>query len=133
MPTDIGRLCQFKKISKRYAKKAHGGTGFYTVGKGIQEAMNEDSLVATMRAAGIPSSITTYLLSGGSNTIPLIHNEHTGPSDGIVFIASATDTGGIGTVGSVVTISGDNHLELAWESTAVNQGVELVGAIVNSI
>lgn len=99
----------------------YGGTGFFTVGKGIQEAMNEGSLVATMRSAGIPSAITTYLLAGGSNTIPLIHNEHTGPSDGIVFIASATNTGGIGTVGAVTVIAGDNHLELAWESTAVNQ------------
>lgn len=98
-----------------------GGTGFFTIGKGIQEAMNEGSLVATMRSAGVPSSITTYLLAGGSNTIPVIHNEHTGPSDGLVFVASATNTGGIGTVAGVVTIAGDNHLELAWESTAANQ------------
>jgi hypothetical protein len=98
-----------------------GGTGFFTVGFGIQHAMNQGSLVASMRSAGIPSPVTTYLLAGGANTIPLIHNEHTGPSDGIIFIASATDTGGIARVGGVTTLTGDNHLQLGWESGAMNQ------------
>lgn len=99
----------------------YGGQGYYTYGYGIQYAMNQGSVIATMRAAGIPSSITTYLLSGGSANIPNFYNENRGPSDGIVFVASASDTGGIGKVGGNVEISGDNHLELGWESTAMSQ------------
>ncbi|GAC1454935.1 MAG: hypothetical protein PVSMB4_15500 [Ktedonobacterales bacterium] len=74
-----------------------------------------------MRAAGIPSSLPTYLLSGGTADIPNFYNENRGPSDGIVFVASASDTGGISKVAGNVEVVGDNHLKLAWESTAVAQ------------
>lgn len=101
----------------------YGGNGFYTQGLGIQEAINEGSLVSTIRSATVPSSVTTYLLAGGSNTIPTIHNEHTGPSDGVVFISSATDSTGIPTLGGTTIVTTDNHLELGWESAANGQVV----------
>jgi hypothetical protein len=101
----------------------YGGNGFYTQGLGIQAAINQGSLVSAIRSAGIPSSITVFLLAGGTNNIPTIHNEHTGPSDGVVFIASATDSTGIPTVGAVTTVLTDNHLELGWESSANAQVV----------
>lgn len=99
----------------------YGGQGFYTYGYGIQEAINEGSVIATMRAAGIPSSVRTYLLSGGTANIPNFLNENRGPSDGILFVASASDTGGIATVGGNVEVVSDNHLKLVWESTAAAQ------------
>jgi hypothetical protein len=98
-----------------------GGNGFYTQGLGIQAAMNQGSLVSTIRNAGVPSSVTVFLLAGASNTIPSIHDEHTGPSDGVVFIASATDSTGIPTLGGTTIVTTDNHLELGWESTATQQ------------
>ncbi len=96
----------------------YGGQGYYSYGYGIQEAINEGSLITTMRSAGIPSSIGTYLLAGGTADIPNFLNENRGPSDGIVFVASAQDTGGIGHVSGNVEVTGDNHLKLVWESTA---------------
>lgn len=99
----------------------YGGQGFASFGYGIQEAINEGSLVAPMRAAGVPASIRTYLLSGGRADIPNFLNENRGPSDGLVFVASASDAGGITTVGGNVEIAGDNHLKLVWESSAMAQ------------
>lgn len=97
----------------------YGGQGYYTYGLGIDEAM-KDSLVQTILNAGIPSSIQTYLLSGNQNNIPTIHNEHTGPSDGVVFIKSAAATDGIGTVSGNATLA-LNHMQLGWDNTADNQ------------
>lgn len=99
----------------------YGGTGFYTIGSGIQTAINQGSQVSAILSAGVPAAVTTYLLAGGAPTIPTIHNEHTGPSDGVVFIASATDGTGIPTLGGVTTILTDNHLQLGWETTGMNQ------------
>jgi pimeloyl-ACP methyl ester carboxylesterase len=105
----------------------YGGTGYTSVSPGIQSAINQGSLVDTIRAAGIPSTVTTYLLCGGTANIPGVYNENRGPSDGLLFNASCQDTGGIGTVGGVTTVTSDNHLELAWESTAVAQIASWLG------
>lgn len=99
----------------------YGGLGFYTYGYGVNYAMNQGSLVNTIRSAGIPSSVATYLLCGDTSDIPTIHNEHTGPSDGVVFIASCTDTTGIGNVAGNVVIGGLNHLKLGWAESAMAQ------------
>ncbi|MFC4766017.1 hypothetical protein [Effusibacillus consociatus] len=68
----------------------------------------------------IPSSIQTYLLSGNQNDIPTIHNEHTGPSDGVVFIDSASSAEGVGNLAGNVTVP-LNHLELGWGTEAAEQ------------
>ena len=101
-----------------YYTTYYGGRGFYSTSLGIDQAINQGSLVSKIRQAGIPASIKTYLLAGGANTIPTIHDEHTGPSDGVVFISSATDQTAIGNVGGVTTVLSDNHLQLGWETTA---------------
>ena len=98
----------------------YGGQGVYTYGYGIQEGINEGGLVDTIRSAGVPAQVTTYLLSGGTANIPTIYNENRGPSDGVVFVASASDTGGIPTVGGNTEVVGDNHLTLGWEATAMS-------------
>ena len=74
--------------------------------------------MSTVRAAGVPSAVSTYLLCGGTPNIPGVYNENTGPSDGLLFIASCQDTGGIATVGGNTLISSNNHLTLGWSSTA---------------
>jgi pimeloyl-ACP methyl ester carboxylesterase len=98
----------------------YGGQGFYTKGNGIDAAIQQGSLVDTILNAGIPATIQTYLLSGDQNDIPAIHNEHTGPSDGVVFISSAAAVQGIGNVAGNVTVQ-QNHLELGWATASANQ------------
>jgi len=104
-----------------YWSTYYGGWGFYSFSKGINYAINRGSLIDTIRTAGTPTSLPMYLLCGGSADIPNWHNEHTGPSDGTVFIASCSDTGGLGTVSGNVLLNGINHLELVWESLPMNQ------------
>ena len=99
----------------------YGGTGYTSVGHGIQTAMNEGSLVSTIQNAGIPTSITTDLLCGGSANMPGFYNENRGPSDGLVFVASCEDTTGIPGPGNITEETGDNHLMLGWESSAMSQ------------
>lgn len=96
----------------------YGGTGFVSTSNGIQNAISNGSLVASTQQSGVPASVPTYLLCGGSPTIPGFYNENRGPSDGVVFIASCQDTTGIGNVVRSTLITGDNHLMLGWESSA---------------
>ncbi|MFD7593469.1 esterase/lipase family protein [Kitasatospora sp. NPDC059812] len=99
----------------------YGGQGFYTSGQGIQAAIDAGSLIAPLQQAGVPASVRTYLLAGGSADIPGVLNENRGPSDGIVFTASALDTTGIATIGGTRLLTGLNHLELAWAPEAESQ------------
>jgi hypothetical protein len=105
----------------------YGGWGYTSYSDGITAAINQGSLVNTIRANGIPTSLTTYLYCGGSNNIPDIHNEHTGPSDGVVFVNSCGDTGGIGTLGQKVVNNALNHLKLGWDSAVVSQVATWLG------
>lgn len=99
----------------------YGGWGYTSYSPGIDEAISEGSLVSTIRQKGIPATVKTYLLCGGKNDIPDIHNEHTGPSDGLLFVASCSNTGGIGKVAGRVTNNTLNHLKLAWNPVAMAQ------------
>jgi hypothetical protein len=72
-----------------------------------------------MRAAATPAAVNVYLLCGGYPTIPT-STENTGPSDGVVFVASCTNTGGLTTVIGSTTLWTDNHVMLGWETYAVN-------------
>lgn len=96
----------------------YGGTGFVSTSNGIHYAISHGSLVSTIQQAGVPASVPTYLLCGGSPTIPGFYNETRGPSDGVVFISSCEDTTGIASVAAVHLIPGDNHLMLGWEPSA---------------
>ncbi|MFJ5880589.1 esterase/lipase family protein [Kitasatospora cineracea] len=99
----------------------YGGQGYYTAGQGIQAAIDAGSLIAPLQRAGVPAAVRGYLLAGGSADIPGILNETRGPSDGLVFTASALDTTGIPTVGGTALLGGLNHLELAWAPAATAQ------------
>ncbi|MGA5821274.1 esterase/lipase family protein [Kitasatospora sp. NPDC094028] len=99
----------------------YGGQGFSTDGGGIQPAIDAGSLIAPLKQAGVPASVTAYLLAGGTPDILGIYNENRGPSDGVVFVSSALDTTGFGTVGGTALITLANHLELGWDSAASAQ------------
>lgn len=98
----------------------YGGQGAYSYSYGIQSAIDSGSIISTIRAATVPSTVSTYLLCGGTNNIYGFYNENRGPSDGLVFEASCRDTGGFGSIGGNTLVSADNHLLLGWESTAVS-------------
>ena len=78
------------------------------------------AIIDTVRSAGTPTSVKVHNLCGNQADIALLHNEHTDPSDGVVFINSCNDSTGIGNHGgsSVIAV---NHLELGWDTPAVNQ------------
>lgn len=97
----------------------YGGWGFYTHGNGITSYLGA-SLVDTVRSAGTAAGVRVHNLCGNQPDIALLHNEHTGPSDGVLFISSCNDATGITNHGgsAVVVV---NHLELGWDTPAVNQ------------
>ena len=97
----------------------YGGMGFYTHGNGIVSYMGP-SLVDTLRTAGTSGAVKVYNLCGNLNNIALLHNEHTGPSDGVLFIASCNDAAGITNFGGAAVVA-VNHLGLGWNTPAVNQ------------
>lgn len=100
----------------------NGGWGSYSYSYGIDYAVGQGSLIGPTRSAGMPASVSTYLLCGGAASIPYPwHNENTGPSDGTIFTASCTDAGGIGTLAGTQTLSGVNHLQMVWDSEAMSQ------------
>jgi hypothetical protein len=96
----------------------YGGTGLYTAGHGIQYAIDQGSLVRPLINAGVPASVPVYELCGSSPDMALMHNEHTGPSDGAVFIASCQATDGIANRAATATLA-LNHLKLGWDSAAM--------------
>ncbi|NUR83014.1 MAG: lipase, partial [Nonomuraea sp.] len=98
----------------------YGGTGFATAGRGIQWAIDRGSLVRPLIDAGTPASVPVYELCGNSPDMALLHNEHTGPSDGAVFVASCTAPDGIASRAAAVTLP-LNHLKLGWATTAMTQ------------
>lgn len=97
----------------------HGGLGYYTEGNGVTSYAN-DSLVDTLRATGTDSNVQVYNLCGNQANLSFIHNEHTGPSDGVVFTDSCIDNYGI-TNYSASSIINVNHLGLGWESAATSK------------
>ena len=104
----------------------YGGWGFYSHSPGIDAYLGR-SLVDDLRAAGIPPTVRVHLLCGNQNDIPLLHNEHTGPSDGVIFVASCADRAGISNIGGVTTLA-VNHLELGWEQSSVAQILDWLAA-----
>ncbi|WP_317932347.1 lipase [Halioxenophilus sp. WMMB6] len=105
----------------------YGGWGAYSHSNGIDAYMGE-SLVDTVQQAGIPSSVRVHTLCGTSADIPLFHNEHTGLSDGVIFLDSCTDTTGVANNGGG-TVFALNHLTLGWRHSATAQIMDWLNAI----
>lgn len=70
--------------------------------------------------AGTPSSVPVYQLCGNVPDMALLHNEHTGPSDGAVFVASCAAGDGIANRAATATLA-LNHLALGWSASAMSQ------------
>lgn len=104
----------------------YGGNGFYSSGPGISAYLSR-SLVDTIRSFPVPVGVKVHNLCGNQNDITLLHNEHTGPSDGVVFIASCRDTTGILTDAGSATIA-VNHLELGWSAASQSKILTWLGA-----
>jgi hypothetical protein len=104
----------------------YGGQGYYTSGHGIQYSIDRGSLVQALIDAGVRASVPVYELCGSSPTMPLLHNEHTGPSDGAVFIASCAATDGIANRAAEATLA-LNHLQLGWKPEAEAQVATWLG------
>lgn len=51
------------------------------------------------------SSLDILVLCGNQPDIALLHNEHTGPSDGVLFVASCNNVTGINNNGGSVVIA----------------------------
>lgn len=109
-----------------YYTTYYGGWGFYTHGNGILSYMGP-SLVDTVRTAGTSAGVRVYNLCGNTPDIALLHNEHTGPSDGVVFIASCNDGTGISNYGGSAVLA-VNHLGLGWNATTMAQMVTWLNA-----
>jgi hypothetical protein len=98
----------------------YGGLGFVSEGNGIQSAIDKGSLVKALQDTPVPAEVQTYLLCGYLNDIVFIHAEHTGPSDGMLFLDSCTDPTGIEN-NTDTGLLPMNHMKLGWDGVAVEQ------------
>lgn len=101
----------------------YGGKGTVSEGLGIKTAIEQGSLVEQALSNEIPKSINTYLLAGNKADIPFFHNEHTGSSDGLVFLESATNKTAIANLVDTKVVEA-NHLLLPWNTKSVAQIIE---------
>jgi pimeloyl-ACP methyl ester carboxylesterase len=70
----------------------YGGDGFVSHSKGIFAAIElGGSFLDKLKAAEFPKDVEVAIGAGGSNLIEGVPWEATGPSDGMIFVKSATD------------------------------------------
>lgn len=126
-----GAYAVFDSDSTYYGEAEVKGT--ISRGKGIDVGVDQGSVIEAMVDAGIPETISTYLLCGDLNLadntklIPGIPNEIAGPSDGIVFIDSCSAPDGVGNLAEVALLEDVNHLQLGWHAEAVATIVSWLG------
>ncbi len=104
----------------------NGGDGFFSSGRGIQWVIDRQSLVQQIVDAGTPSSLPVYLVCGTAPTMAGLHNEHTGPSDGAVFLASCSSSKGISRLAGT-SMPFLNHLQLGWSAPSTTQIIKWLG------
>ncbi|MDA8336679.1 MAG: hypothetical protein M0Z41_17095 [Peptococcaceae bacterium] len=102
----------------------YGGQGFCSYSKGIDHAIKEGgNLISTLNRNGVDPGVQVAILSGDNNVINGVVWEDSGPSDGIIFVKSATYTVGITLRGAQV-IANDtydlNHVELLYAPSAMS-------------
>lgn len=100
----------------------YGGQGFYSYSYGIDYAIKQgENLINTLKNSPVASSVQIATLAGNVNVINGITMEDDGPSDGIVFVDSATMTDPMTSGGAVLLekkVVALNHVELAYDSLA---------------
>ncbi|HEY9724609.1 MAG TPA: hypothetical protein V6D47_21585 [Oscillatoriaceae cyanobacterium] len=71
----------------------YGGQGFVSFSEGIDKAIAQGGhYIDQLRAHPLDSGVQLAVLAGDSATMPNILNETDGPSDGVVFVKSASYT-----------------------------------------
>lgn len=98
----------------------NGGTDSLITAPGIQSIINSQSIIQPLINAGIPGTVSVYQLCGTAATLPGLHNEHTGISDGALFLASCNALDGIANRIANTNLA-LNHLQLAWAPSAMLQ------------
>jgi hypothetical protein len=121
MVAQLDAMAPVASIDVDWYTTYYGGTGFLSVGSGVERAVRDDSLIEQMRTSPVPETVEAFLLCGAAPTIPGIHNEHTAPSDGVLFVESCLDETGIDRVAGSRLFPTLNHLELGYAGPAVEQ------------
>ncbi|HBN09281.1 MAG TPA: acetyltransferase [Cyanobacteria bacterium UBA8530] len=71
----------------------HGGQGFISISQGIDKAIADGGdFIETLRKHPLNKDVNLLVLAGDHADVQGILNENTGPSDGVVFVESATHT-----------------------------------------
>ncbi|MNS23280.1 Alpha/beta hydrolase family protein [compost metagenome] len=110
------------KLEQDWYTTYHGGQGFISVSPGIDKAIAEGGhFIDKLRANPLDKRIALASLAGDQATMKNILNEKTGPSDGVVFVKSATHTDDM-TKGGAKLLANDtmpvNHMELVYAPKA---------------
>ena len=100
----------------------HGGQGFVSVSAGIDKAIAQGGhFISRLRQNPVDSGVTLAVLAGEKPDLAGVLNETTGPSDGVVFVKSATHTADMTRAGAKL-LSSDvlklNHMELIYAPQA---------------
>lgn len=81
------------KLEADWHTTYYGGQGLVSRSEGIDKAIEDGGhYIERLRQHPLDSSVTFSILAGDQADLEGVHNEHTGPSDGIAFVASATHT-----------------------------------------
>jgi hypothetical protein len=72
----------------------HGGQGFISESSGIDRAIAKGgSFMAKLREKPVDPKVEVAVLAGDQADMTTVLNENSGPSDGVVFVASANSNG----------------------------------------
>ncbi|MCY6372654.1 esterase/lipase family protein [Clostridium ganghwense] len=100
----------------------YGGQGFCSYSYGIDHAIQEgENLIDTLKNSPVASSVEIATLAGNVNVINGVTMENDGPSDGIVFVESATMTEPMTATGATLLekkVISLNHVQLAYDTAA---------------
>lgn len=100
----------------------HGGRGFVSESAGIDQAIAQGGrFIDRLRKHPLDGGIELAVLAGDRPTLKGIYNENTGPSDGVVFVKSATHTSDMTRAGATLLAKDVlplNHMELIYAPQA---------------
>lgn len=102
----------------------YGGWGYYSYSYGIDKAIAEGgNLISLLQKSPVNSTVQIATLAGNYNVIDGVVMEDDGPSDGMVFVNSATMTSSM-TAGGATLLEKKvlplNHVELTYDPTAIS-------------
>jgi pimeloyl-ACP methyl ester carboxylesterase len=118
------------KLEQDWYTTYNGGRGFISESKGIDAAIAEGgNFIDKLRAHPLDKDIELAVLAGEKATMANILNENTGPSDGVVFVKSATHTDDMTKAGAKLIakeVMPLNHMDLVIAPKAKNWVADLL-------